>query len=82
MFAGNGANSYLIVNDKEIRKFTAKDSEINPYELCLGNISKNWWVDNIKRTGLKGYVFHFSVKYDAISIFDIHKYLMKKNKKN
>ena len=81
MFAGNGANSYLIVNDKEIHKFTAKDSEINPYELCLRNISKNWWVDNIKRTGLKGYVYDFSVKYDAISIFDIHKYLMKKNKK-
>ena len=26
----NGANSYLFVNDKEIHKFTAKDSEVNP----------------------------------------------------
>ena len=37
----NGANSYLFVNGKEIHKFTAKDSKINLYELCLGNISKD-----------------------------------------
>ena len=50
----NGANSYLLVNGKEIYKFTAKDSEINPNELCLGNISKDWSIDNIKKTSLKG----------------------------
>ena len=79
----NRANSYLFVNGKEIHKFTAKDSEINPYELCLGNISKDWSVDNMKKTGLKGYVYDFSVDYYAISnsdITDIHKYLMIKNK--
>ena len=27
----NGSNSYLFVNGIEIHKFTAKDSEINPY---------------------------------------------------
>ena len=32
----NGANSYLFVNGKEVYKFTGKDSEINPYGLCLG----------------------------------------------
>ena len=35
-----------------------------------------------KKTGLNGYVYAFSVDYDAISvddILDIHKYLMKKN---
>ena len=57
----NGANSYQFVNGKEIQKFTAKDSEINPYDLCLGNISKYWSVDEIKKTGLKGYVYNFSV---------------------
>ena len=36
----NGANSYLFVNGTEITKFKAKDSEITPYPLCLGNISK------------------------------------------
>ena len=38
-------------------------------------------VDNMKKTGLKGYVYDFSVDYDAIAvadILDIHKYLMKK----
>ena len=50
--------------------------------LCLGNISKDWSIDNMKKTGLKGYVYDFSVDYDAIAIsgiLDIHKYLMKKN---
>ena len=78
----NGADSYLFVNGTGIIKFIAKDSEINPYELCLGNISKDWSVDNMKKTGLKGYVYDFSVDYDAIAvsdILDIHKYLMKKN---
>ena len=49
---------------------------------CLGNISKVWSVDNMKKTGLNGYVDDFSVDYDAIAaddMLDIHKYLMKKN---
>ena len=37
----NGANSYLFVNGTETIKFKVKDAEINPYELCLGNISKD-----------------------------------------
>ena len=35
-----------------------------------------------KKTGFTGYVYDFSVDYDAIGvdgILDIHKYLMKKN---
>ena len=78
----NGANSYLFANGTKIIKFKAKDSEITAYALCLGNISKDWSVDNMKKTGLKGYVHDFSVDYDAIlvsDILDIHKYLMKKN---
>ena len=77
----NGTNSCLFVNGTEIIKFKAKDSEINPYELCLGNISKDWSVDNMKKTSLKGYVYDFSVDYEAISvshILDIHKYLMER----
>ena len=78
----NGENSYLFVNGTEIYKFKAKDSEIVATPLCLGNISKDWSVDNMKKTGLNGYVYHFSVNYDATSvddILDIHKYLMIKN---
>ena len=76
------ANSYLFVNGTKIIKFKAKDSEIVATPLCLGNISKDWSVDNMKDTGLNGYVYDFSVDYDAIAvddILDIHKYLMKKN---
>ena len=78
----NGANSYLFVNGTEIHKFKAKDSEILATPLCLGNILKDWSVDNRKRTGFNGYVYDFSVDYDATAvddILDIHKYLMKKN---
>ena len=74
----------MFVNGKEIYKFTAKDSEIIPYELCLKNISKGWSVDDMKKTGLKGCVYDFKVDHDSIfvsGITDIHKYLMKKKKK-
>ena len=78
----NGANSYLFVNGTETYKFKAKDSEIVATPLCLGNISKDWSVDNMKKTGFTGYVYDFSVDYEAIAVDDIeniHKYLMKKN---
>ena len=78
----NGANSYLFVNDNEIHKFTPEDAEINPYELCLGNISKYWSVDNMKKTGFNGYIYNFRFDYNATAVsdkLDIHKYLMKKN---
>ena len=48
----NRGNSYLFVNGKEIVKFKAKDSEIIATPLCLGNISKDWSVDNMKKTRL------------------------------
>ena len=77
----NGASSYLFVNGTEIYKFKAKDSEIVASPLCLGNISKDWSADNMKKTEFNGYVYDFSVHYDSINvddIKDIHKYLMKK----
>ena len=67
----NEANSYLFINGTEIVKFKAKDSE---------NISKDFSVDNMKKTGLNG--IDFSVDYDTIAVDDIpdiHKYLMEKN---
>ena len=45
----NGANSNLFVNGTEICKFKATDSEIVANPLCLGNISKDWSADNMKR---------------------------------
>ena len=52
----NGANSYLFVNGTEIYKFKAKDSENVATPLCLGNISKDWAADNVKKTGFNDYV--------------------------
>ena len=77
----NGAN--LFVNGTEIIKFKAKDSEIVANSICLGNISEDFSVANMKKTGLYGSVFDFSVDYKIIAVDDIldsHKYLMKKNK--
>ena len=77
----NGANSYLFVNSTEIHKFIAKDSEINAIPLSQGNISKGFSVGNMKKTGLNGYIYDFSVDSDAVivdDILDIYKCLMKK----
>ena len=69
----NGPNSYLFVNRKEIVKFKAKDSEIVATPLCSGNISKDWSTDNIKKTGLNGYVYEFNVDYGTINSSNIDK---------
>ena len=77
----NGSNSYLFVNDIEIHKFKTKDSEIIAAPICLGNISRDFSVDNMKNTGLNGFVYDFSVDYDATTndkILDIHKNLIEK----
>ena len=83
----NGASNYLFVTGiclfgTEIYKFEAKDSEIAPNNLSLGNVSKFFSASNMKKTGFNDRIFDFSVDYDAIDvddILDIHKYLMKEN---
>ena len=78
----NKNNSYLFVNGTEIAKFKAKGSEIVANSLCLGNISEDFSVSNMKKTGLYVSVFDFSVDYRVTAvenILHIHKYLMKKN---
>ena len=77
----NGANSYLFVNGIEICKLKAKYSALVASPLCLGNISKDWSTDTMKKTGFTGYVYGFSADYNAVTLDDIkgiHKYLMKK----
>ena len=79
----NGANSYLFVNGKEVIKFKENDSEIVASPLCLGNISKDWSTDNMKKTELNGYVYEFNVDYNDFNKLNpddivpyIHNYLM------
>ena len=81
----NEPNRYLFVNGTEIHKFKANASEIVATPLCLGNISKDFSVDNLKKTRLNWYIYDFFVDYDAIAVddrLDIHKYLMEKNIKS
>ena len=66
---------------QKIHQFKAKYSEIKDYALYLGNISKDFTINNMKKkTGLKGIVKFLSVDFNAIDnndILDIHKYFMK-----
>ena len=76
----NGSNSFLFVNAKKIYHFKAKDSEIKDYALCLGNISKDFPINNMKKTGLKGVAKFFSVDFNPVDpsdALDIRTYLMK-----
>ena len=66
-------NSFLIVNTTKICQFKAKDSEIKIYSLHLGNISRDFYANNMKKSRIKCETF------DTSNIIDIHKYLMKKH---
>ena len=77
----NEEDSYLFVNDTDFVKFKAKDSDIVANPLRLENISKDFSSANMKKDGICGSVFDFSVDYrvtEVDDILDIHKYLMKK----
>ena len=45
----NVENSHVFVYNKETITFRSKDSEINPILSCLGNISKEFSADNMKK---------------------------------
>ena len=79
----NGSKSFLFVNATKVYQFKPKYSDIKDYALCLGNVSKDFTVINMKKkkTGLKGVGKCFYVDFnpiDANDILDIHKYLMKR----
>ena len=77
----NGNNSFLFVNLK-LHQLKAKDLAMKLYPLCLVIIWKDFTINNIKKTALKGNVTVFSVDYkviDANHILDIHRYLLKEN---
>ena len=78
----NGSDSFLSLNATKMYQYNAKNFEIKPYPLYLGNISKYLTADNLKKTGLNGYVYDFSVDYNTIdtsNIINIHKCLMRKH---
>ena len=64
----NGTNCCLFVNGTKIHTFKAKSSEIIETPLCLGIVLKDFSVYNIKKAILNGYVYGFSVDYDAFQL--------------
>ena len=76
----------MFVNAAKISQFKAKDSEIKEYTLCLGNISNNFTINNMKKNRIKMNCKEFlSVDFnttDNNDILDIHKDLMKKKIQN
>ena len=78
----NGDNGYLFVNGREMIKFKTKHSEIAANPLCLGNISNDFSDSKMKKTGLYGSIYEFSIDHKSTAvndILDIHKYLIKKH---
>ena len=45
----NGTNSFLLINATKIYHFKAENSEIKDYTLCLGNISTDFTINNMKK---------------------------------
>ena len=79
----NGDDSYLFVNGVQQLKFKTKASEIQRNPLVLGNISTDFSTKNSTKPGLYSNIYDFAVHYVPISgvktIYDIRRYLMKKN---
>ena len=73
----------MLVNGVRIYQFKTTDYEINVCPpLCLGNTSKDFTVENMKKSRLYESVYDFSVNYNSIDvgdILDIHKHLIKKH---
>ena len=79
----NGDDSYWFVIGVQQLKFKTENSKIFRNLLCLGNISTDFSTANATKTGLYGNVYDFAVDCVPITgvktIYDIHRYLMKKN---
>ena len=55
----NGSNSFLFVNATKLYQFKAKNSQIKNYALCVGNVSKDFTINNMEKAGLKGVIIFF-----------------------
>ena len=67
----NRSSSFLFVNVTKIYKFKAKHSEIKDYALCLGNISKDFTINNIKKKQDLNEFQSFFVDFKPIDTHDI-----------
>ena len=73
----NGSNRFSFVNAVKMYHFKGKDSKIKPNLLCLGYVSKDFKINNMKNTRLKWSVKFVSVDckpIDTNNILDIHRF--------
>ena len=79
----NGDNCYLFVNGTQELKCNSSVNHLDRNLLCVGNISSDWSLTNVTKTGLYGNVYDIAIDYVSINslgtIYDIHRYLMKKH---
>ena len=81
----NDDDSYLFVSGVEQLKFKAQSftNNMKRQVFCIGNISSDWSLTNSTKTSLYGNVYDFAIDYEPLSglktIYDIHRYLMKKH---
>ena len=77
------SNSYLFVSGSQELQFKSTINYLDRNVSRLGNISSNWTQTNSTKTGLYGNVYEFAIDYVPLSgvktIYDIHRYLMKKH---
>ena len=74
------AVSYLLMLQKYINS-KQKNLKIKDEALCLGNISKGFTINNMKKNRIKRSCKFFSVGFNPIgtnNFLDIHKYLIKR----
>ena len=77
----NGSNSFLFIHATKVYQFKAKSLEIKDYTLYLGNVSKDFAINNMKKNRIKRGCNFFSVDFNLIDTndtLDVHKYLMKR----
>ena len=81
----NEGNSFLFGNAKKIYQLKANDSKMKNYALCLGNIWRDFTINNMKKKKKKNRIKRsyklFTVDFNPIDtndILDIHRYSMKR----
>ena len=70
----NGSNSFLFVNATKVYQSKAKNSEIKDYALCLGNVSKNFTIINMRKNRIKRDLYNFFLMILVLFILAIFRY--------
>ena len=67
----NGSNNFCLLMLQKYINSKQKNSEIKDYALCLGNFSKYFTINEMKKTGLKGVLKSFFVYFNRVLILTI-----------